>query len=202
MIQHFSFDHKGGTYHFKLNKNRLNGFSSLKNYLENLLKECPNSYFNDGPRGSSLKFDINDLKIFHTTNHEISEIARIGLEVNKEKYTNNHAKIQAFMIERDDKTIAIEVPIWLSKEELMDYSTIFKTDKPLTGHIDLLRIEDGKIWIWDYKLNAIKEKFAATQVYFYALMLSKRVNLPLENFRCGYFDEDNAFIFKPTKILH
>ena len=49
----------------------------------------------------------------------------------------------------------------------------------------------------NFKPNAIREKYAATQVYFYALMLSKRTNKDLEDFRCGYFDNDYAFVFKP-----
>ena len=102
------------------------------------------------------------------------------------------------MIERDNKTLAIEVPIWLEQNELNGFFDIFKTEKPLTGHIDVLRVEDGKIWVLDYKPNAIKEKYAATQVFFYALMLSKRTNIPLENFRCGYFDDKDAFLFKPN----
>ena len=46
-------------------------------------------------------------------------------------------------------------------------------------------------------LNAINEKYASTQVLFYALMLSKRTGIPLEYFRCGYFDNLNCYLFKP-----
>ena len=28
-------------------------------------------------------------------------------------------------------------------------------------------------------------------------MLSKRTNIPIENFRCGYFDQHIAYVFKP-----
>ena len=200
MIQHFSFNHKGGFYHFRLHnqKNKItNGFSSLKKYLEDLPSKCPDNYFNEGPRSSSLKFKLQDLNIIHLKNHEISELARLGLEINQNKYSTNHSKVQIFMLERDNKTLAIEIPIWLIQNELNGFFDIFKTEKPLTGHIDILRIEDGKIWVWDYKPNALQEKYAATQVFFYALMLSKRTNIPLENFRCGYFDHEDAFLFKP-----
>jgi len=170
----------------------------LKTYLENIHEKCPNHYFNEGPRGSSLKFKLKELDIIYVKNHEISELAQLGLSVNEEKYSTNHSKVQVFMIERDNKTLAIEVPIWLEQNELNGFFDIFKTEKPLTGHIDVLRVEDGKIWVLDYKPNAIKEKYAATQVFFYALMLSKRTNIPLENFRCGYFDDKDAFLFKPN----
>ena len=85
----------------------------------------------------------------------------------------------------------------LEKDELENYNFLFDSNEPLTGHIDILRIEDEKIWIWDYKPNAFDEKYASTQIFFYAIMLSKRTNIPLENFRCGYFDDSYAFMFKP-----
>ena len=53
------------------------------------------------------------------------------------------------------------------------------------------------MWVWDYKPNAQKEKYAKCQTLFYAIMLSKRTGIPLERFRCGYFDEKTAFVFKP-----
>ena len=101
------------------------------------------------------------------------------------------------MLENDNKTIAVEVPIWLECNELNDFCKIFKTKEALTGHIDVLRIEDNKIWIWDYKPNSFEEKYATTQLFFYALMLSKRTGIGLDEFRCGYFDENYAFVFKP-----
>jgi len=104
--------------------------------------------------------------------------------------------VQVFMLENDGSTIAMEVPLWITPEE-MDEGLI-KIDEPLTGHIDVLRIEGGRIWIWDYKPNASLEKFASTQVFMYAYMLSKRTGIPLDSFRCGYFDSANAYIFKPN----
>ena len=105
------------------------------------------------------------------------------------------------MLEKDNKTVAVEVPIWLEPDEIEFYEELFQTNEQLTGHIDLLRIEDEKIWVWDYKPNAQKEKFASTQVFFYALMLSKRIGLPLDKFRCGYFDSNYTYVFNPNESL-
>jgi hypothetical protein len=102
-----------------------------------------------------------------------------------------------FMLQNDYKTISIEVPIWLLNNELLHYDDFFNSKDPLTGHIDALRIEDGQVWIWDYKPNAHREKYASTQTNFYAIMLSQRTGIPISRFRCGYFDSDNAFVFKP-----
>ena len=81
--------------------------------------------------------------------------------------------------------------------ELEAFKALFGCEEPLTGHIDVLRVEDGKVWVWDYKPNATKEKYAHCQVLFYCLMLAKRTGIPLDRFRAGYFDEDTAFVFKP-----
>jgi len=201
MIKNIVLDHKGGYYNYKVHDVKLNklcnGFNSLKNYLDKMFFECPNDYFNSGPRSSGLKFKLNNLKLHQISGHEMSDLARQGLNVNKERFKEAHPKVQVFMLENDDKTIAMEIPIWINQEELNELTKTFKMNSPLTGHIDILRIEDGKIWIWDYKPNSYDEKYAATQIYFYSLMLSKRTNVNLENFRCGYFDDKYAYVFKP-----
>lgn len=198
-------NHVGGFYEYKIHNRKLDllcktNFSSLINYLSSVTKNCPHEYFMSGPRSSGLKFNIHSVNIVQLKNYELCELARLGLKINKERYFENHPKVQNFMLENDTKTIAIEVPIWITNNELSLYNEIFNTKEPLTGHIDILRVEGDKIWIWDYKPNAIKEKYASTQVYFYALMLSKRTNVSLENFRCGYFDDKDAFLFKPENI--
>jgi len=139
-----------------------------------------------------MKFDINLVKI---KGHEVCELARQGLEL--DQYNTAHTNVQMFMLSNDDKTISIEVPIWMLESELPNYCDFFNCTDALTGHIDALRIEDGLVWVWDYKPNAHREKYATTQTNFYALMLSQRTGIPIDQFRCGYFDDDHAFIFKP-----
>ncbi len=199
MIKHASFEH-GWFYHYRVHNKKAellnNGLNPVRDYLYKVFDNCPNEYFEKGPRGSSLKFNVG-IKPKEITGHEVSTLTRYGLEQNEGRYTSNHSKVQVFMLENDDKTIAVEVPIWIKEDELENYNQIFKTKEPLTGHIDLLRIEDGKVWVWDYKPNAHKEKFATTQTYFYALMLSRRTGVDIEKFRCGYFDSCYAYVFKP-----
>jgi len=200
VIKHKSFGHKGGYYFYRVHNIKLdklcNGFESLKDYLNYVFENCPHEYFNSGPRSSALKFSFGFDKV-QVRGHEVSKLTNLGLEENSERYSTAHSKVQVFMLENDNNTIAVEVPIWIKSDELSNFKQFFGSDSPLTGHIDVLRIEDNKIWIWDYKPGAKHEKYADTQVYFYALMLSKRTGIDLENFRCGYFDENHAFIFKP-----
>jgi hypothetical protein len=204
MIKQLFLDHSGGIYNYKVHskkiENLLENFITLKDYLNKIFSYCPDRYFNSGPRSSCLKFRMG-FKLHKIIGHEVNTLCEAGLRINKELFSN-HSKVQNFMLERDNKTIAIEVPIWLKVSELDGFKTLFKAEEPLTGHIDVLRVEDNKIWVWDYKPNSIKEKYAATQVFYYALMLSKRSNINLNHFRCGYFDQDYAFIFKPKIHLN
>ena len=206
MIKQTSFEH-GWYYHYRVHNKKAeilknNGFSNLHQYLYQVFDDCPHDYFRDGPRGSSLKFKLPQLDIKEIIGHEVCGLTKQGLLVNSARFGSDHSKVQLFMLEYDDKTLAVEAPIWLKPEELSNFKELFNVDKPLTGHIDVLRLEDNKIWVWDYKPNAHRETYATTQVYFYALMLSKRTGIDLDKFRCGYFDSAYAFMFKPTdKVL-
>lgn len=203
MIKKTAFKH-GWWYHYRIHNRKCSylledSLSTLKEYLEDVFDNCPHDYFLDGPRGSRLRFQLGSLNIKQKRNTEISKMAKYGLEVNDERYTSNHMKVQVFMLEHDKQTIAIEVPVWLEPEEFGSFKKHLGSKLPLTGHIDLLRLEGGKIWVWDYKPSAKNEKYAATQTYFYALMLSKRTGIPLNKFRCGWFDSYNSFSFKPER---
>lgn len=166
----------------------------LQHFLHVAMTACPHGYFKEGPRGSALRQAL-PISLAPVQGHEVSQLAAAALEFSTEK--TPHAKVQNFMLERDQKTVAMEVPLWLTPQEMQPFSSLFGTTSPLTGHIDVLRIEDGNIWIWDFKPRAHKEKYAQTQVFFYAVMLSQRTGIPLEHFRCGYFDEHIAYLFKP-----
>lgn len=206
MIHATTLNHGGGFYCYRVHEPKLNGlcasngFLSLKQFLQQVFHDRPDAYFHGGPRSSMLKFKLpcDPLEVY---GHEVTTLARLGLEMNKERYRDAHSQVQMYMLENDNHTVAMEIPLWLEKHELENYKKIIDQTRPLTGHIDVLRVEGDKIWIWDYKPKAHKEKFASTQVYFYALMLSRRTNLPLSHFRCGYFDDRTAFVFQPTQQL-
>ncbi len=198
MIQHVSLDH-GWYYHYRLHKAKMNMLSqkyeSLRAYLMEMFDNCPQQPFIKGPRSSKLRFDLG-IKPRQVDNHEVTHLAREGLAWNK--YKTAHSNVQVFMLSHDDKTIGMEVPIWVEPEEAGEkYTELFNTDQPLSGHIDVLRLEGDKLWVWDYKPGAHKEKYASTQVYFYSLMLSRRASIPLNRIMCGYFDEHTSYVFKP-----
>lgn len=190
--------YKYSVHRTKSEKLLANEFSPLKDYFACIFNGCPDKYFLEGPRGSKLRFQMPNLDIRRHNDHEVSLLTHYGLDINSDRFESEHLKVQMFMLENDKKTVAIEIPVWLLPDETEKYSNLLRDKKPLTGHIDLLRIENNKIWVWDYKPNAADERYAATQTYFYALMLSKRTGIPIENFMCGWFDSANAFVFKPN----
>ncbi len=86
-------------------------------------------------------------------------------------------------------------------------SILFKGNKKLqkfprllTGHIDLIQIRNGQIYIMDYKPNAAKE-CPIEQLTWYALALSRLTGLRLFEFTCAWFDEKDYFQFFPLHVV-
>jgi ATP-dependent exoDNAse (exonuclease V) beta subunit len=124
--------------------------------------------------------------------------------------TNNkrrHDEIQRFMLLTDSVTVAVEIPIILTPEDIRHMQRELGFDIPLeitetiTGHIDVLQIRNGRIHILDYKPDANKEK-PITQLMVYALALSRRTGLRLYDFVCAWFDEHHYFEFYPLHVVH
>ena len=201
MVKHASFKH-GWFYHYRFCENKCdalckNHLSSLKDYLYSMLENCPHDHFLSGPRSSSLKFDL-DANLNKSDNSPLSLLAKEALNWNN--YKTAHSNVEVFMLNYDKNTLAVELPIWIKPEEYHLFNDLFIDEKnPLSGHIDILQIVNDKIWILDYKPKAHLEKYAKTQVYMYALMLSKRTGIPLDNFMCCYFDDKISYVFSPTE---
>tara|TARA_Y100000310_G_scaffold291367_1_gene319270 strand:+ start:1055 stop:1687 length:633 start_codon:yes stop_codon:yes gene_type:complete len=204
MIRTTKLNH-GLDYFYRIHTDRLmelahNGLSSLQQYLSDVSVSCHKDIFQSGPRSSSLRFDLG-IETQEVEGHKISKLA--GLAAGNYLGTP-HDKVQACALDTDQNSICVEVPIWLKQNDLVGVpvrqeilNRIFTDGEVLTGHIDLLAIDGNSVWVWDFKPNAHKERYASTQVFFYALMLAKRTKLSLEKFKCGYFDEKRAYLFKP-----
>jgi ATP-dependent exoDNAse (exonuclease V) beta subunit len=110
------------------------------------------------------------------------------------------------MLVNDSATIAVEIPVYLTKEDIAYYrgrgfTLDFESDF-ITGHIDFLQVRDGYLQILDYKPDARKEKHAHVQLTIYALALARRTNLPLKVFKCAWFDERDYFEFFPLQGVY
>jgi ATP-dependent exoDNAse (exonuclease V) beta subunit len=119
---------------------------------------------------------------------------------------NRHETLQRFILVNDSVTIAVEVPVFLTKGDIGYYRSRgfeleFDSDV-ITGHIDFLQIRNGNILILDYKPDARKEKHAHVQLTIYALALARRTGLPLTFFKCGWFDEKDYFEFFPLEGVY
>ncbi|MGB7569841.1 MAG: BRCT domain-containing protein [Chitinivibrionales bacterium] len=198
-IRNISFKHQW-FYRYRLHYQKLRSIpDNLKVYLDNLFENCPNHIFEVSNFSCSrCKVNLNIQKE-HSTKSEIIRLAK-----QSRGYTelqSRHENLQKFFLDQDHYSIATEIPLWIEPHEFSDYEEIFSTKEALTGHIDLLRVvQNGNIEVWDYKPGAFNEKYAETQVFLYALMLSIRTGIPLSLFQCGYFDEIDAFIFRPSTI--
>ncbi|RME52424.1 hypothetical protein D6783_04870 [Candidatus Woesearchaeota archaeon] len=207
MIKHLSLRH-GWWYHYRIHVEKARAlcapplFQPLYEYLEGMFRHCPDEKFLTGPRSSKFKFPLG-ISPTPLPHHPICTLAKEGLARNE--YNTAHSNVQMFLLQHDASTVGIEVPVWLDPHEDSFLARLQKTGEesgPLSGHIDVLSIENGIIWVWDYKPRAEKERYATTQTLFYARMLSRRTNIPLNLIRCGYFDEQHCFVFNPADIAH
>ena len=151
---------------------------------------CPHPLFLQEHRASASAsaFDLTGVEI--TEKHNLApRIAGLILQT----VTHNirrHETLQRFMLATDSVTVAIEVPVYLTPEDIthmqqeLGFAIPLLPDTPLTGHIDLVQIRNGRIHILDYKPNAVRDK-PITQLMVYALALSRRTGLRLYDFVCA-----------------
>jgi hypothetical protein len=173
-------------------------FPSLRSFLEDMHENCPPEPFFSGPRSSSIH--AGPLPIYdQPKTHTRCEHTMQGLQVNANRFRERHEQVQVYMLENDDCTVAMEVPLWINYQEAGVFQELMTPDQFLSGHVDVLSIEDGLIWIWDYKPNAHKERWTHIQLSAYALMLSHRTGISLKQIRCGYFDGQSCFTFTPRQ---
>lgn len=198
IIRVHSFPHEP-FYRYRLCTNKTDALpSQLREYLYLIFEDCPNHVYKaNGFRASQQHFRI-DTQLHHIRNHEIIELTKHSKDFTK--FKGRHENVEKYFLLNDPKSIACEIPVWIEPAELRDYHDVFHTEEPLTGHIDLVRYEDQKIAVWDYKPKAAKEVTAMTQVFLYSLMLSVRTGISLNRFICGYFDEKDIYMFNPYKV--
>jgi hypothetical protein len=198
-----SFDHKPAFYRYRVALARTAALPEpMADYLQALFTDCPNHLFRQTVfrasqvRRSGLAVEI---PLTRTKDHDI--IALAGRSEAFTSVSSRHENLQKYFLEHNPHTMACEVPVWMESWEFEDYARILKTRDTLTGHIDVLRREDdGRLGVWDYKPRAAAERSADIQVFLYALMLSLRTGLPLTTFLCGYFDEQDAYVFRPCEV--
>jgi transposase-like protein len=179
-------------------------FAPLKDYLAQLEVNFPHELFQKTEhRSSKFPADLRP-EVTRKENHATATATLVlPTAPNNRK---RHETLQRFMLVNDSVTVAVEVPVFLTQEDIRYYRSRgfdldFESDV-ITGHIDFLQIRNGHIHILDYKPEARKETHAHVQLTIYALALARRTSLPLRFFKCGWFDERDYFEFYPLKGVY
>ena len=223
LIQQHNFLHNNLNYKYQLHNYKLSiafqdtkfdnhsKFLPIKAYLNKIpTSKFPHNIFtptkeiNNTSRASQSQF--NTLKTITTSKHNLAnQLASLALNLAKNN-KERHQTIQDFMLTNDSTTIATEIPIYLTKDDLLYFASRgfninpkeFST--PITGHIDFLQIRNNNIQILDYKPEAKKET-PTKQLTIYALALASRTKLDLKSFKCAWFDQNNYYEFFPLHLV-
>ena len=188
------FKHSGLLYSFKFHKGKLKEFGKffgLKDYIFSLSKGINDKIFNSENRCSKLKENV-DVNVNVSENIKLNKVIGDILKIIKNN-KQRHDVVENFLLSCDRDTMAVEVPIWYWDK---------RKDRGICGHIDVLQVKNGKVWILDYKPNAYAENVdkVISQLYNYALGLSFRSKVSLRNIKCGWFDENKLFSFDASRV--
>lgn len=185
-------------------------FRPLKEFLELVSSECPHQIFREKQeRASENKenFDLNQVKIISRKSSAIDLANFVVQAVSNNKM--RHEELEEFMLFNDSVTVAVEVPVLLDSEDINHYKYELNFEVPfsvkegdyITGHIDLIQVRNGSIYIMDFKPSAKKEK-PIEQLTIYALALSRLTGIRLYHFKCAWFDSKDYFEFFPLHIVY
>lgn len=188
------FDHENLAYVYRLHYGKMErdvktSFPRLYSYLKRFEKGCPDAFFEIGKRCSQPPYQINVEP--QTRMNLACEMARFSVLAAPTNY-HRHDMVETFMITTDLATIACEIPVWYWDKTI---------DEGITGHIDILQIRNGLVYILDFKPDAKRKSVAAGQLFHYARALSFRTRIPLISIRCAWFDEHQYFEFSPHKYV-
>ena len=205
-------------------------FGPLQEFLEMVPTECPHQYFQKGLRASEAPLTFSKTQmIVRAKQNYANKLCAFALQGVKER-KQRHEALQKFMLCNDSVTVATEVPVYITRDDLEHLKTqlgfqiyIKNTNQELkinnngpvpnlsevakdlpkliTGHIDILQIRNGQIHIMDFKPHAEKER-PIEQLTLYAMALSRLTGLRLFEFKCAWFDEKDYFEFYPLHVLH
>jgi transposase-like protein len=187
-------------------------YRPLLEYFESVPRATPDELFRDQrSRASTQKhkyrFPIDGVHIAPKDNaaKKIAAFVLQSVATNKLR----HETLQEFMLLNDSVTVAVEVPIVLTADdvayfrEALGFAIPFTLERgaAITGHIDVVQLRNGMIHILDYKPGAKTDK-PIEQLTIYALALSRLTGLRLFHFKCAWFDGEHFYEFYPLHVVH
>jgi ATP-dependent exoDNAse (exonuclease V) beta subunit len=112
------------------------------------------------------------------------------------------------MLANDSVTLAVEIPIWLTENDIAAIERQYAIElapptgapRAITGHLDFLQVRNGAIHILDYKPDARTNKPIA-QLTIYALALARLTGVKLFDIKCAWFNEEEYCEFFPRALL-
>jgi PD-(D/E)XK nuclease superfamily len=181
-------------------------YEPLRDYLASVTRRnFPHHLFTPDDPVRSSTYPVRLSAAVTRKENYATKLAALALQIapsNKKR----HETLQRFMLLNNSATIAVEVPIYLTPDDFAYFRirgfTFPFGNHPITGHIDCLQLRAGFLHILDYKPEARKEKHAVTQLTIYAMALSRRTGLPVNAFKCAWFDERDYFEFYPLPGIY
>src|SRR6195256_4236774 len=127
-------------------------FSALADFVESIPQTCPHDLFRreEGARSSQLAPDFLalDKLIVVRKQNAATDMAGLILSAVGSNY-ERHPKLQRFMLANDSTTIAVEVPVWLTRDDIAALEKehgirLGSADAggTITGHIDFLQVRN------------------------------------------------------------
>jgi transposase-like protein len=189
-------------------------FANVAEFLESIPTACPHDLFrrDDDPKARASQAhpafaDISRIIVNRKENAATQTAALIIPAVGNNKL--RHETLQRFMLANDSVTVAIEIPIWLTEDDIaalerqhgIKLAPKTGTPRVITGHIDFLQVRNGAVHLLDYKPDAATNKPIA-QLAIYALALTRRIpGLRLFDIKCAWFNEEQYCEFFPRTLL-
>ncbi len=198
-------NHKAKFSQITANRKELN---NLKMHFKRICQGLiPNDLFNSQNLPRVSQFKIRGIKLalirsyskkliragkiqFHDANSKLPSYAQKVYDNFKDNIINKepgHEPILKNILIKDKNSIAIEVPIWNEEK-----------NRIITGHIDLIQIENDTIKVIDYKPEG-KFLLSIPQVAMYGLLLKSKLNL--KKLKCISFNKEAAWEYNPDILL-
>jgi hypothetical protein len=185
----------------------------INKYLTGVFENFPDHFFQEIPKSgseqtNSLRSSESHFPVYPLVPTEkqnlASDLVAMGLLLARTP-RDRHPSVQQFMLANDSCTIACEVPVYLTAQDIRYYKSsgffvcLPESETPITGHIDILQARNGFIHLLDYKPNANRVN-TVEQLVVYALAIASRARLPIKVFKCAWFDERDYFEFFPLQL--
>ena len=228
MVRERTLDHQQA-YQYKVHLAKLdlvadsipwNAQEKLKRYLASVFADFPDHLFQEDAAGGedtaashaaslpqrSSKSRFETLPVTPVAKQNLAnDLAALGLLL-AGRNRDRHTAVQDFMLANDRVTVACEVPVYLTGDEIAYFKSqgffveLPEFAQPITGHVDLVQLRNGLIHLLDYKRKAAAIR-PVNQLLVYALALASRTRLPLKMFKCAWFDELDYFEFFPLQAV-